>query len=224
MPRIRLADPRVGSLYAIPASAWYAIYKRVELVLFAAPAASTIAQSIPPFPALVTSCGQWKNATFPSIKSQSRELARYASSAITDFTSLKNEIAAHTPNVLADARTAITRLSASTRDQQTAFAAITANVVDFVNRNGDVDAIIGRNVERMGPEWSALNAESATLSSAAGAVRGGWGAIDDDLRAAANEQFHYSMEFLLELDIDSALLAWRNIEERSAAFTSQVAA
>jgi hypothetical protein len=228
MQSIKLADPSVNSIFTIPASAWAAIANRVSLVQKAAPAASIIQQFIPPFPALVTGCQQWVSSTFPGIIVMSRQLASYAATAIDEFSELQESIdalgnggGAGEAAVLAQARTAIAGLSTATSTLQTAFVPVTAGVIAFAQQNAAVDAVVARNIQRLGTDWTALTNESAALQQAAGAVRGGWSAIGDDLQSVAGRQFNFTIPFILSLDIGSALLAWTNIEERASAFATE---
>jgi hypothetical protein len=228
MPSIKLADPSVNSIFTIPASAWAAIANRVSLVQRATPAVSLIQNFIPPFPALVAGCQQWVASTFPGIIVMSRQLASYAAISIGEFSDLQESIDAldngagpGESEVLAQARTAIARLSMATSTLQTAFVPVTAGVIAFAQQNAAVDAVVARNIQRLGTDWTALTSESAALQQAAGAVRGGWSAIGDDLQSVAGTQFNFTIPFILSLDIGSALLAWTNIEERASAFATE---
>jgi hypothetical protein len=228
MPSISLADSSVSSIFTIPSDAWAAIANRVSLVEKAAPAASLIERFVPAFPALVAGSRQWVASTFPGIRVMSRQLADYAATSIDEFSDLRKSIdalgsgdGAGEAAVLAEAQTAIARLSKATSMLKTAFVPVTAGVIAFAQQNAAVDAAVAHGIQHIRTDWSALHNESAALQRAAGAVRGGWSAIGDDLGSIASKQFHFTIPFVLSLDIGSALLAWTNIEEGASAFASE---
>ena len=228
MPSISLADPSVSSIFSIPSDAWAAIANRVSLVEKAAPAESIIQHFIPAFPALITGSRHWVSSTFPGILMMSRQLADYAVTSIEEFSDLRKSIdalgndgAAGEAAVVAQAQTAIARLSKATSMLKSAFVPVTAGVIAFAQQNAAVDAAVARGIQRIRTDWSALHNESAALQQAAGAVRGGWSAIVDDLGSIASKQFRFTIPFILSLDIGSALLAWTNIEERASAFATE---
>lgn len=227
MSSISLADPSVSSIFSIPSDAWAAIANRVSLVEKAAPAESIIQHFIPAFPALITGSRHWVSSTFPGILMMSRQLADYAMTSIEEFSDLRKSIdalgndAAGEAAVLVQAQTAIARLSKATSMLKSAFVPVTAGVIAFAQQNAAVDAAVARGIQRIRTDWSALHNESAALQRAAGAVRGGWSAIGDDLGSIANKQFRFTIPFILSLDIGSALLAWTNIGERASAFATE---
>lgn len=227
---MQLADSSVGSIFTIPSDAWFAIAKRVSLVQKAAPASSLLQNFIPAFPALVTGARDWVASTFPGISMLSRQLGDYAVTSIDEFSDLRNSIdalghddSAGEAAVVAQAQTAIVRLTKATTMLKTAFVPVTAGVIAFAQQNAAVDADVAQTIQRISisTDWSALHDESAALQRAAAAVRGGWSALGDDLGSIASKQFHFTIPFVLSLDIGSALLAWTNIAERASAFDSE---
>jgi hypothetical protein len=227
---MQLADSSVGSIFTIPSGAWGAIANRVSLVEKAAPAASLLQNFLPAFPALVTGARHWMASTFPGINMLSTQLGDYAVTSIDEFSDLRTSIdalghedSAGEAALLAQAETAIARLSKATSMLTTAFVPVTAGVIAFAQQNAAVDADVAQTIQRIRirTDWSALHDESAALQRAAAAVRGGWSALGDDLGSVARKQFHFTIPFVLSLDIGSALLAWTNMEERASAFASE---
>jgi len=227
--RIQLTSDSIGSLFTIPEGNWTAIDRRVDLVLLAKDAAALIAQTIPPFPALVAQCEVWRAATLPGVLAQSQSLAAWASAAMADFAELQrrmaglNEMDPLPPETHRFAECAMQGLATSTRVQKDHFDPLLAGVREFASRNMAVDAIVDRNVRKLGPEWKSLAAESAGLQQASGKVLGGWQALSHDLDQVAAGKFTLDVPFLLDLEIAVAVRSWENIAREAAAFPAKAA-
>ena len=59
------------------------------------------------------------------------------------------------------------------------------------------------------------------LENAIGQVLGGWQAVSADLDDIASQRIDLSLEILISLQIDSAILAWTNIGAEARAYAAQ---
>jgi len=221
-----LTSNSLGSLFTIPANDWTAVNQRVGLTYLAHDVAPTIAQYLPSYPALDAACATWRDATFGALVTESGALAQYALSAETSFTGIQAAIAKLPPNqklspaTLDQARSAIGTLAASTATLSTTFGGLRDDVLAFTSANAATDAQIDAYVRTLGPEWTALTAQTDALDRAAGLVLGTWQAMTHDLAAIAGDQIQITTQLLLSLEIASALLAWQNLQAEAAAFAT----
>ncbi|GAB3829216.1 hypothetical protein [Hymenobacter jeollabukensis] len=221
---LKIASASVADLYTVPASAWAAIHQRVKMAQIAQPMASEIQTMLPHFPDLVTACQQWQSSTFPAIVAQSRLLAAYAAQALQDFTPLAATVAALDPGAPLDpavhsqAQAALLGLSQRTSVLSKAFDDLKPQINNFYIVNGQVDTEAARYAGQLGFLGESITKVTQAVDDATGQVLGEWGAIADDLDTLTAQQVDLTVDVLLSLELQTALLVWQGIGEEVAGF------
>jgi len=225
-----LANSNVVSIFTIPATDWTVINKRVGLVLEIAPIKQTIISYIPSYPALLQSSTIWKQTTFAALITQSAQLAGYAATAITNFSSLNDAVkkitdpAGKVPAAIQQQTAALLqRLSADTAPLVTAFNTLSGQVLQFLNDNEVVDGQIAAHKNQLGVFWAPVGAVATALENAASLVTGTWNAIRDDLSNTAVLPVAVTMPFIESLNLDAAIVCWKSIQAAATAFAATVA-
>lgn len=221
---IKLTDQSLSSMFTIPEASWTAISKRVSLVILAKDIVSIIAEDFPNFPQLEIVCQQWKDETFQQLITQSQNINDYSKTAIQNFTELQNLIAPLDPNnplpadIKHKAQTIIDQLAQSTATLSMAVSKLKTQVSSFTNENNIVDAKINLYKKKLGPDWQSISPETREVDKAAGLIKGAWSAINDDLNEIASGKIEITLTLLLELNIESALLSWKSLQNEADNF------
>jgi hypothetical protein len=222
-----LTNPDIGSLYTIPSEDWAAIRERVELCLFAENIQTFIAQTLPDFPALVVVCKTWQSSTYPGLIEGATNLAQYSADAITSFTQLQDAIKDLKPNdplpppVKSMAEEAFGALDRTTAPLSSSFGTLSDQLIAFDTVNGVVDSQVGRYRAQLGDHWTSIAAENAAVEKATGKVLGAWLAISNDLDLVVRDPDMITTQFLLDLQIASAIRTWQQIQAEATAFASE---
>lgn len=221
-----LTSDELGSLFVISESDWTAVSKRVGLTSLTKDIAGQVAKYLPDFPKLVEVCQLWKNVTFPGMVAQSRNLSAYSAQSIGSFTALQQKVSQLQPNeelppaVKNEAEKALGALAQSTATIGGAFTDLEGQIETFSKVNQVVDADINNYTARLSPEWKSIQTSVDAVDRATGRIRGVWQAINNDLQSVVSGQIPITTPFLMGLDIQSALLSWRNLQQESTAFPS----
>lgn len=222
-----LASRSVGNIFTIPAGDWTIINKRVGEVLAAQKIQNVIAEYLPGYPALLTSSKLWQQSTFNGLIAESGDLANYAGTAITNFTSLNAKVKQVVGNTVPDSlkdetMTLLKNLASDTTPLATASNTLSDRVLTFLNDNKAVDAQIAVNKDKLGGFWAPLGDIINSLEDAAGLVTGSWRAITDDLNNTLASPVTVTMPFIESLNIDAALVNWKSLQSDALAFSSLV--
>ncbi len=223
---IQLTSDSLGSLFTVPESDWTAISKRVSLAILAKDIAESIAQYLPDFPTLVTVCEKWKYTTFSGLVTQSHNVSDYSKQAIKNFTELQNKIAGLNPDddlpatIKQEAENTISQLAHSTDTLSNTTSDLYDQVNAFTMQNNIVDAKIDSYAAKLGSDWQSIKTSSDKVDNAAGLVLGTWQSITDDLHNVTSGSIKITTAFLLNLDIQSAILAWQGLRNEADAFAS----
>jgi hypothetical protein len=238
---VTLVSDDVASLFAVPEGGWTAINKRVGLIWrFGRGNVSLFTRYLPTFGALAAASEQWKGSTFPGLVKQSGDIAGYSASAITSFTVLQAAIAGLDPHaplpaaVQAQAQTTLDELATSSDTVAKNAKSLGDEVATFTTQNQIVDAALPSVHPSGGSDpvsqlaaavvrnfiSMVLPADTGEIDEAVGLVQGSWSAIVDDLANVTRGQIQITTQFLLSLDIASALLSWQHIRTEAQAFAS----
>ena len=224
MPTIQLADPAAGALFTVPESNWTAISKRVGITVLASAIAPIIGQTLLEFPKLETACQLWANSTFPDLVSLSGDIGRFAGMAAASLAALQEPISKLNPGDAVPQSTAdlvkstLATLAQQTMPLNTQSNALVAQVQAFATENQIVDAQVQNYVKHLGPRWQSLTSDIPAVETAAGLVEGAWKAISNDFNAIVTNSIPITITLLLSLDLQSAVLAWKNLGPEAAAF------
>ena len=97
-------------------------------------------------------------------------------------------------------------------------AAITA----FEQLRTDVSGpLTPRYVAKLGQDWRSILPQTSRVDDAAGRMRGVWEALSADLNALVSEHIDVTAEFIVGLQIDSALTGWAGLRSEAQSFLAQ---
>lgn len=226
MATVQLANPSVGALFAVPESNWTAISKRVGITILASAIAPIIGRTLNEFPKLETACQLWQATTFPGLTSLSASIGSFATTAANALTALQAPISSLSPNDPVPATTAelvkttLGNLANGMAPLNTQCNQLDTQVQGFANENQIVDAQVEAYIKYLGPNWQSLAGYIPPVESAVGLVQGTWQAIASDFNAVAGGSISITTALLLSLDLQSAILAWKNLGPQASAFAS----
>ncbi|MEO6700795.1 MAG: hypothetical protein ABI140_00465 [Jatrophihabitantaceae bacterium] len=221
MANLVLASVAVGSLFTVPDSDWTAIDQRVGYAIKLSNIADQVTQYLPGFSALVTACRTWRDSTFPGINTAAASLNSYSREAVTEFTELQAKLGPGndlSPQLRELVITTLRQLADQTAPLNDQFRLLAGQIADFTDLNRAVDAQVDAFVNKLGPQWKSILPSTRKVDDATGLVRGTWEALSSDLNALVSEPIDVTEPFVLSLQIDSALLAWTNLQAEAAAF------
>jgi hypothetical protein len=220
-----LNNKALGQLFTVPEEDWIAINKRVGETAAAEGIASYIEQYIPEFPSLIQECNVWKGQTFDGMISQSAAISHYAGSAIIGFEGLLNAINALDPSqptvpepLQQKTLSLLSDLSKSTDLLSKIISDLNVQITTFLSVNQEVDAQILRYKEKLEVFWEPLGNIITHVDTATGLVTGVWLALSMDLQQYKDKSVDITMPFLLQLDIESALVNWKSLQAEADAF------
>jgi|GEM_PF-3076380 len=224
-----LASSSVSQICTIPTSDWTMINKRVGVVLAAAQIQSSIVAYLPSYPTLLTSCTLWQQSTFTGLITQSQALVLYATTAINNFTTLNQAVkgidgqgGVVPDNIKQQTLSLLQKLASDTTSLAAAFDNLSKQVISFLNNNLAVDAQVEKYKDILGSFWAPVGAYITSLEQAAGLVTGEWTAITNDLQNILSTQIDVTMPFLESLNLEAAIVQWKNVQSEAAAFPNMV--
>jgi len=217
-----LADMSGGVLFTVPAEDWNAIGQRVDAAISLSGIAKRVTQYLPGFDALVRACQDWNGQTQPAIGAAADVLAQYCDTAITAFEQLRTDVSGPlTPLVQQHVVDALAALSARSTPLNGQFHRLSAQIADFADINKAVDAQVERYVAKLGQDWRSILPQTSRVDDAAGRMRGVWEALGADLNALVSEHIDVTAEFIVGLQIDSALTGWAGLRSEAQSFLAQ---
>lgn len=227
--QLKLADANISSLFTISHQDWLAINYRASAVVGLQAIRNYVSQFILNYSDLLAVSLKWQTTTYPDIKHYASALVNYAEDATMAFSKLQSDISGLsptdqlTPALKGEATQAIKKLHDQTEALSTQFNALNTDIAAFSDQNMIADAKVKELIQKFGPQWQDLTQVITAVDNATGHVRGAWQAINDDLKAIAKDEIDMTMQVLLELDIQSALLAWQDIKKEASDFISEAA-
>ncbi len=220
-----LTNQNLGQLFRIPEEDWAAINQRVGNTASAAGIANYIKNYIPEFPNLIVVCNLWKDQTFNGLIQQSAAINRYTVLAVNRFQNLLNVITSLPPSqdqvpesIQNQTKLTLLELGKWTGDICKQNEVVNRQIRDFLAINTKVDAEMLRFKEKLGIFWDPLGQTITRLDNATGLVTGSWLAISADLGNYASASPDINMSFLLQLDIEVAIVNWKSLQAESEAF------
>jgi hypothetical protein len=231
MQTLSLVSDSIGQLYCVPAHDWTQVQERVDLVVQVqnSPLADLVRRLLPGFPALLSSCTNWKQSTLPALRTQAQAVADYAATAISNFTALNQAVktisdeTGSVPDALKQQTlTLLQQLASDTVQLNSNFGAVSSQLLTFWSDNVAVDAQIAAYQEQLGQLWPPIQASLAALEQATGLVTGEWQALANDLTTTLASPIDVTMPFLEGLNLDAALMSWRNVQMEANAFPTVV--
>lgn len=220
-----LTNNDLGQLYSIPEEDWTAINKRVGATAAASGIANYIENYIPEFPNLIHVCELWKTQTFNGLINQSAAISQYTGTAVNRFQTLLNVISTISPSetqvpeaVKEQTRQALIELSSTTTDLCKVNSEVNIQISNFLAINVKVDAQMLRFREKLGIFWEPLGQTITRVENATGLVTGSWLAIATDLENYAKLSPSVTMPFILQLDIEAAIVSWKSLQAEANAF------
>lgn len=228
MPTLSLVSDSIGQLYRVPAQDWAQVKSRVHFVVQVPQGtwiAGLVTRLLPGFPALLASCTTWQQHTLPALHTQAQAVADYAATAIGNFTTLNEAVKASgggsgpVPDALRQQTlTLLQKLASDTVLMNGSFGEVSGQLLTFWNDNITVDAQIAAHQEQLGQLWPSIAASLAALEQASGRVTGEWQALANDLTFTLASPIDVTMPFLESLNLDAALVSWRNVQAEATAF------
>lgn len=222
MSNINLVDTAGGALFTVSDQDWAAIGQRVDSAINLSAIADEVSQYLPEFKALVSACRQWRDRTFPDVRGCAALLARYCGQALNTFGRLQGELAGPlTPAVQQHVVEALAELSTQTMPLNDRFHSLSGEIADFAEINASVDAQVDRYVDKLGQDWHSILPETTRVDDAAGRVRGIWQALSADLNALVSESIDVTEEFVISLQLQSALIGWQSLQSEAEQFLAR---
>lgn len=224
MPQsLALVDPSVGAIFSIPASAWSAINGEIRPLLI-----QMIMEPDSPLQGtpLGNACMTWGTWIIPGLHTLSGSLSQFSGTAVQLLTELETIVARLSPNApltpveKTQALIVFQQLANGSQALRQTSDQLTAQILNVVNVIKADDAEVREDLIARGGNWDTLFASMAAVEQSGGLVLGGWQAISADLDSIASQQVTLTIDILLSLEIQSAILAWSNLGAEARAFAS----
>lgn len=221
---LTLIDPSIAAIFTIPASAWAAINAEIKpLFLSVVFDPGSLLRGTP----LGNACLSWGELILPGLHDQANALVDFSGTAIADLQKLERLIASLRPNdplpadVKAEALNILQPLASRTRALQGAAGSLLSQLQSFAAVIKHDDAEMRQDKPFGHGSWDVFFGSIDTVENAIGQVVGGWQAVSADLDDIASQRIDLSLEILISLQIDSAILAWTNIGAEARAYAAQ---
>jgi hypothetical protein len=220
---LTLVDPSIAAIFTIPASSWAAINAEIKPIFVSMVFdPDSMLQGTP----LGNACLSWAQLILPGLHNQANALAGFSGTAIADLEKLKPVISTLKPNdplpadVKAQALSILQPLASRTQALQGATGSLLSELQSFAAVIKEDDAEMRQDKPFGDGDWDTFFGSIDTVENAIGQVLGGWQAVSADLDDIASQRIDLSLEILISLQIDSAILAWTNIGAEARAYAA----
>lgn len=221
---LTLVDPSIAAIFTIPASSWAAINAEIKPIFNSMMMDPDSELRHTP---LGNACSDWAWLIIPGLHTQANALADFSGTAIADLDQLNHVVSTFRPNdplpadVKAWALNILQQLASRTQALRSATGDLLTQLASFAAVIKQDDAEMRQDQPFGGGRWDTFFASIDTVENAIGQVLGGWQAISADLDDIASQHIDLSIEILVSLQIDSAILAWTNIGAEARAYAAQ---
>jgi hypothetical protein len=219
-----LSVPGLGTLYAAPAGTWQAVEARVTLALRAQSIAAQMTSILPSFPKLVDASENWRQSLWPGLFRQAGTLHNFVTQFLPELQTLRQAAARYGPSdplppVLAvEVRSALDMLYRYAGGASVELAALASGLQQFAQVNQDIDIELARYKGPLAASWPVLAAQITDIETRLGRTAGTWRALASDVGEVTAPDFQVDMALLIQLDLDSAIAGWTQVEADVADF------
>ncbi len=222
-----LVNNSLSEVYKIEEQDWKVINLRVGKVLSLKNLEYVVRRTIPSYPDLLKASQLWSVSTFKRLKSDATEVSNYAKKAISNFTSLHQEIqkieGTLVPSNLQDkTRKLLVTLNTDTSNLSRKVEGTFSDTKEFIVYNQIADREMAIYSEKLGIYWESLGNTSLAVNQSTAKVMGAWSALENDLDIVNNKEVTITMPFIMSLDIEASIVLWSQIIKDTQSFSKNV--